>query len=1193
MLTLEKMQISGFKSFSDKTEVKFQGGITAVVGPNGCGKSNIGDALNWVLGEQSPRLLRGKQMADVIFNGSAGRKPLGLAEVSLHLSGAEGMPRCEQGTMVITRRLYRSGESDYLINGARARLRDIQELLNAARVGARSYATIEQGKIDQILNAKPKERRLLIEDAAGVSGYKQKRRLTELKLEATQANLLRVNDIVVEVERQIRSLKRQAARARRYRKLRDELREKERIRFGVRGRALDAELTDLQKTETSSRDQEAETAAQLARLEVELEEERTALETAGNTFRETAEKLHQLELEIDREEARIRSSKEKKAESIEAAERHETQAKELSTRHVELLERGKQHEERLAEATTQLEEIGVRMDERQQALLDAEQRHRSRVEETETLRRGHFEAVNRAVELRNRARSTEEALQRNAAQIERLDAERTSSNEDWNRLTHQKGEIEREREQQRVDVEQQRAACAELDTNLRAAKESHTAEAAELAAAREAEKSAVARLATLQDVATRFAGVSDGVRTLLGSGPERGITPVGVVADFIEAGADVEGVAESYLQTFLPTVILDDDDEVERAAEILRATGAGRTSLISRAQPSGGCAVGVTPNGHGDVPAEVLGDPRVHGRLRDRVTLRASSNGVVGDRLGDAVLVDDLPAALELHRQYPSTDYITSAGEVVYASGVISAGGRQNGDQGLLAHKRKMDEAQAHASEASALVARHQERTGELAGEVQGFEHELHASRSALERATHRAVELEVQAKQSAEETAKTGRRTEVLKDEIAALGEEAAGLGESFAQLQAESTDADGSESELEQQLGERASVLEQAQGDLRSLSEDLATVRAEQAAGQARLESLTGEGRRLAESLDEMRARLESSQAESGEARMRAKAAEELRLATEQEMIRHLEERETLGRDGQKMERDINERREKLAARENGLRGIREQLESVREQTRDAELRRTKAETEREHLDDLCNQELGCTVSEAALLAGDALEDADLEALEEEVQSVRAGIERIGPVNMAAIEEFTELEERHEFLTAQRTDLEDSMASLREQTRRINRTSRERFQKAFEAIRASYQEVFQLLFNGGRADLCLEEGEDVLEAGIEILVQPPGKRLGSIQLMSGGEKALSAIALLFAVFRYQPSPFCLLDEVDAALDDANVGRFAHMVKEYAEQTQFILITHNKLSMESANLMYGVTMEEPGVSKLMSLQLQ
>jgi chromosome segregation protein len=424
MLKLDKMEISGFKSFSDKTEIVFPGGITAVVGPNGCGKSNIGDAINWVLGEQSPKMLRGRQMSDVIFAGSRARKALGMAEVSLHLGGAEGLAHVDQGRMVITRRLFRSGDSEYLINGSRTRLKDIQEFLREGRVG----------KIDQVLSAKPRDRRLIIEDAAGIAGYKHKRRLTELKLEATQANLLRVNDIVVEVQRQINSLKRQASKARRYKRLRDELRESERLHFALRARDLERELAGATQSETTARDAESAVAAELARGEVEVTDRRGGLEEANRAYREASERAHALEIEIDRQEGQIRGCQERIAESERISERQSSQAAELEARQEETRRRSSAHGEQVATGREALTALRRNLESAQQELQGAELAVRRGREAGDVLRQRQFESMHRAAELRNRLHRVDEALRQSVQQRGRLEAERETVDEDRVRL---------------------------------------------------------------------------------------------------------------------------------------------------------------------------------------------------------------------------------------------------------------------------------------------------------------------------------------------------------------------------------------------------------------------------------------------------------------------------------------------------------------------------------------------------------------------------------------------------------------------------------------------------------------------------------------------------------------------------------------------------------------------------------------
>jgi chromosome segregation protein len=1193
MLRLDKLEVNGFKSFSDRTEVRFPEGITAIVGPNGCGKSNIGDAINWVLGEQSAKTLRGRNMADVIFGGSKARKPLGMAEVSLIFSGADGMPEADQGRVVVTRRLFRSGESEYRLNGARTRLKDIQELLRRARVGTRTYATIEQGKIDQVLNAKPKERRALIEDAAGIAGYKHKRRLAELKLEATHANLLRVNDIVTEVQRQINSLKRQAAKARRYRRLREDLRQKELVRFARRARAMDRELARLRRDENAARDSEAEAAARLGRLEAGLTEQREQLERANRRLRETSDRLHQLDIEIDREEGQIRTCRERIAEATERAGRQEAEARSLASRHEDRMASGRAHGTTLQACRDELDRITEDLDREQGELAEAERAERAARDEIEALRGRQFASMGRCSELRNRTRSAEETLERVRQRRDRLETERAEAKDELSRVEAAARELEREMAEHRYEVKRRRAGLEGDEARLCEVRKRETADVEALAAAREREQSALSRLATLEDVDTRFAGVSDGVKSLLSSGAGSGIRTAGVVADYVEANREIEGAAERYLHWLLPTVVLESDADAHRAAEFLRERGAGRTSLICRSQPAGALAVGTTSNGRGRVPREILNDRRVLGRLREKLHLKTSANGFVAERIGDAVLVDSLESALELHRRHPAADYVTPAGEIVYASGVITAGGAAAGDQGLLAHRRRMEEARAGVAAAGTETARMQATVDRLRAELAGLEGATRERRESLESAERQAMDLQLRVQRFADESERGGRRSEVLDDELASLGTEASALKRELARLRTETAEAERTQRELDADLSSR---VEQSERDGEALRERMARVtdlRAAQAASRERLESAEAEERRLTEAADELWGRLEQVRADAAAAVALVDSTKELMVRTEADLVAHLGEREKHAAAVGESEREIAQRADALARAEAEQGSARSAVESLREKTREAELARARAEADREHLDDLCRQELGMIASDASVPEMEQVEEIDLEALEAEVAEIKQKIDRLGPVNMTAIEEFSELEERHAFLTSQREDLQRSMDSLRESIRRINRESRQRFTEMFEQIRQSYQEVFKLLFSGGRADLRLEEGEDVLECGIDILAQPPGKRLAGVHLLSGGEKALSAIALLFAIFRCQPSPFCLLDEVDAALDDSNVGRFARMVGEYAKSTQFVIITHNKLSMEAADLLYGVTMEEPGVSKVISLQLQ
>ncbi len=1191
MLQLERLEIAGFKSFSDRTELSFPEGITAVVGPNGCGKSNLGDAINWVLGEQSPRMLRGREMADVIFSGTESRRPLGMAEVSLVFRGAEALPHDEQGRITVTRRLFRSGESEYRLNGARARLMDIQEVLRLGRVGARTYATIEQGRIDQVLNAKPKERRGLIEDAAGISGYKHKRRLAELRLDATQANLLRVHDIVQEVERQINSLKRQAARARRYRRLRDRLREAESRRFARLAFDLDREVEVAGASEAAARAAESEAAARLGRLEAEVVASRQAVEEQAAALRTLAEARHRVELEIDRAEARIRSCRERITESRATGRDQREAAERLVSQEREAAERATQLRTALDALHADHAALEAELAREQQGLARSEDEQRALRDEIEQLRRAQFERVSRAAELRNRHRSCEEAVERGRARSERLERDGVEAGLEFSRLETAAAAEQARRHGSEQEVQRLRAAAAQQEERLRELRQRHEVERTALAGEREAETSAAVRVATLEDLETRFTGASDGVKALL-SARASGIRTHGVVADYVQTSRELEEAAESYLHGLLPAVILEDDGDARRAAEFLRGAGAGRTSLISRTHPAGAPAVGVAGNGGAALPPGVRGDRRVLGRLREGLKLRTTLNGAVEARIGDALLVDSLETALELHRLHPPLDYITSDGDVVFASGVISARGRPSADQGLLAHRRRLEEARVELAAAAERSTARQGEVGRRVGEIERAEAALLEGRAALEAAERRATEARIESQRAGEAATQAGRRRDVLAAELEELQRETRSQLQELAQTAQEVAAAERLGHEADQALAARGERFGRGDEELKAQVARVAELRATVAAGVQRREARANELRMFDEQLAQLRGERERLESGAGSTESRLREIAELLADTERDLGTHLAERERCATEIEHAEGEIARGRERLAELERRASTSRAEVDERREQSREAELARARVEAGRRHLDDLCRQELDCGAGEALAAVAEP-QALDVERLEQEAVETRRQIDEIGPVNLTAIEEFSELDERRAFLAAQREDLERSMESLRESIRRINRESRARFEQAFEAIRRSYQEVYQLLFSGGRADLRLEQGEDVLECGIEILAQPPGKRLAGVHLLSGGEKALSAIALLFAIFRYQPSPFCLLDEVDAALDDSNVGRFTRMVAEYARNTQFLIVTHNKLTMEAARLLYGVTMEERGVSKVVSLRLQ
>jgi chromosome segregation protein len=1189
-LKLDKMEISGFKSFYDRTEIEFPDGITAVVGPNGCGKSNIADAISWVLGAQSPKSLRGSSMQDVIFGGSDGRKPLGLAEVSLHLASTNGPLPSGEHNVVVTRRLFRTGESEYLLDGKRVRLQDVRDLMARSYVGSHSYAIIEQGKIAEIVNANPKDRRVLIEDAAGVTGYKHRRRLAELKLEATRANLLRVQDILAEVEKQIRSLKRQAAKARRYRRLREELRRLQGQLFRLRHEALTESLRHLDGRLEEVGAREASVSAGLARAEVSSESLKESIRETDAAFGAAREEMHALDLEIDRTEGLVRSCRERAEELGVEAEKAREEAGSLS----ELLEsrRGEAaarlcERETVAESLSALEASIGRAVEGQESLREEASRLRG---ELEARRQAHLEASGALAEKRNAIRAGREA-----AALER---------EELARVRESLAEVEREIEAQSARQEELGRTQAQVQLrreDLAAARSAARGERDEAREARERAESehdgvldrhriVAGRLAALEQLDSLYAG-QDAVREVLRLGPAEGVRPQGVVADFVSVSRDMEEAVEGGLADLLPVLVVASVEEAREGVRLLRRIGAGRVTFLPRgAEASRPAEPGLPP--------ELAAEPGVLGSLSERLELRDGLNGAVEARLARAVLVEDLDRALHLAPRWPGRDWVTREGDLLDRRGLVSGGGAGDEETGLLARRRRLEELRGEERELALaedrLATARQEARERFERAATRLE-QLGESLAAEERS---GEVVQVRLEKLREEQERTRRRREDLaaeerrREETAARRE--AETEETVRQAALHQSECERLEAEMEE-AGHGLAAREES---MARAVEELGRLRAEEAATRERHEALAAETERLEAESRDLETRLEDlrdrSASAEGKARELVAKAEQgrgsLREAGERRWRAEERSRES--------ERKLREEREALESREEELRRVRSELEAVREERSALALERERAASDDRHIRETCREDLGeeLEVVIARLAEGDEEEPGepgpDTDALADEVATLRERLSTLGAVNMMAVEQFDELDERYRFLTSQRDDLESSIESLQATIRKINRTSRERFEEAFAAIRENFREIFPRLFDGGSADLRLEDEEDPLECGIIMAAQPPGKRMGRTSLMSGGEKALAAVALLFSIFRYQPSPFCLLDEVDAPLDDVNVGRFGEMLREYCDRTQFILITHNKQSMESADLLYGVTMPEPGITRMVSMAL-
>jgi chromosome segregation protein len=1286
-MRLERLEISGFKSFSDRSELAFDKGVTAIVGPNGCGKSNVADAITWVLGEQSAKSLRGDKMEDVIFNGSDARKPGGAAEVKLRLSGlpvpprqiidsfagplpAGDMPpyhaegdhhagngngnpstsrraggngnghhavpvRTASGAAVaemieeftrdveVTRRLYRSGESEYLIDGEVCRLRDVHELLMDTGLGAKAYAIIEQGKIGMILSSRPADRRQLIEEAAGITKYKSRRRAAELKLEAAQQNLTRIDDIVFEVEKQRGSLKRQAAKARRYKKLRDELRRWEKVLFARRYRELAQGIEEARARLADAREREAAAAARLAEVESDLSRLRIEQAEADTRAAAVRQDAHARELDINRRQQQLEFNSHQ-AETLAARGAEiEQEIRDLDARR----EPARQAIEARRDATAQAERA---RDEAAAVLTEASEAHAEAQRQIEGLDSDVDAARSAVFAIMNSATALRHAMEHAGQQKERV-------GETLGKLDVESDDLRRERE--KVDAEKHAAsdALARAHEGLDALRLERATRESELATARqehewraksvrtrEQELAAIeARLASLEELESSRAGFGDAARMVLVQANGH-VGQQGAVADYLEVDRRYERAVEACLGELLQHVIVERHDQAAAGLQLVREHDAGRCGFVV-----------IDPGSNGYHPREAMDIAGVV-PVSSVVRVNGPHVATIQKVIPEAYIADTFDQAIAMSRQ-TSAAVATIEGDVFRGPHLV-AGGAKAEDRGILQTKREIKELRERvAGERSALAS--------LADETTALELTIAQATTAIAALTaeqHRqekaVVGFEAQLARSDEEVARLGRKGEVIALERRGAEEERTILDARYAEAQQSIERLQAEQRLADERLAEAQRRLFQARETVDELSRRAAESRAAHAGLVERASALQAEVLRLEEAARELEERVAQRAAEVEQTRSRREGLLQAVAEGKRTLDDDIRALDAVREQVRTADEAAAVLREKVDAQDFVIREARWVVDDIRKQASELDVARATAESDLGHLAQTCADAVQCSLDEVLAeveqleAAGDVTPDAaainaeeaeepsgdeheetipafrDGDAVsaasssgeaasasmtaEEAILALKKKIDRLGPVNMMAIEEFDELETRHVFLTTQRKDLVDSIAQTSDAIRRIDETTKVRFRDAFTAIQQNFQVTFSTLFGGGHAGLTLMDENDPLETGIEIVASPPGKRLQSVQLLSGGEKALTAIALMFAIFKYKPSPFCLLDEIDAPLDDANVGRFVEMLHGMLDKTQFILITHNRRTMEIANRLYGVTMEEPGVSKLISVQL-
>lgn len=1182
-MKIRQLHMVGFKSFVDPTTVRFDTPTTCIVGPNGCGKSNVVDAIRWVMGEMSAKSLRGKAMEDVIFAGSEGRAPVGMAEVSLTFSTEDGLVPVEYASyseITVTRRLFRSGESEYLINKTLCRLKDIVELFLGTGVGHKAYSVIEQGKIDFAINAKPEDRRRLIEEAAGISKFKMRKEAALRKIEATKNNLARLSDILREVRRQIASLDRQVKKAERYRVLRDELRTVDLTLATHKMGEMNREEVELEALYGDWNVREATAGGKLAALETSLETRRLTLVEKEQEISSLQEQIYELSNRIGLLQARGEFSEKEKttlkaqmdewlSESQQAKERLLT----LSTE-----QEGAQEEiQAIAEADQEAEALLHEAEEQLEVVLAEQGQIKQTIEEEKNIllqthrdmavgdsRRESLEG--RKIDLKGRLAKTEAEISEIGKQCALIDERTLEIQRVHSEKTIERNGLEQEIAQMRQGLVSQREAR----------------EMAELALAQKKEEVMTrrSRLRSLLDLERNFEGYQDGVRSIFRVKKQEGKMAgvLGVVADYVESAPQYEVAVTAALGEKLQSILVESHDHGVDAISYLKSEKQGRSMFIPLEMRE--TEETVFPQSEG-----------VIGPLLDLVKMKGDYERLGRYLFGDIVLVESLSRALSLWRANGhKKTLVTLDGEVVYPDGVVSGGHHGEGNRAILEKKREIKELKIELADIEAEMDWKEDYANQKAARVSSIEIDLDGALKQLHDVSLSCASLQRDLEHEGNERKRYQDRQLILEAEQRQLQGELETIAQTLQAGLDEKGTLSGLHAEkeqviarLEEQLKEIGLVVEQRQLRLMEFKVRASAVMEKKRHIEDKIRQWTLLGQELKDLIDKRLSdittanqRLVHLQAESEfDAATLTQSGQQLAVIKADYETRKVAY-EALGHE-QRIE-------------EASTRDLRKEFDLSRSHTSDLKVTMTQLRSDREHLLAQITDKYSLDLS-----AGPALEvpaDFDVEAAAAQVVDLKDKIDKMGDVNLGSIPEYQELKERNDFLTKQYEDLEQSVEALSQAITRINQTTKKRFVETLNLINEKFETLFPKLFKGGSASISLTDPNDLLNSGVDIMVQPPGKRQQHLSLLSGGEKALSATALVFSIFLVKPSPFCILDEVDAPLDDTNVDRFLDLIRDMTSRSQFILISHNKRTMEMVDTLYGVTMEEPGSSKIVSVKL-
>ena len=1192
-MKLKKLILSGFKSFADRTEFDFDDGITCVVGPNGCGKSNVVDAFKWVLGSQSAKSLRGTEMMDVIFNGSSARKPAGMAQVTLVFDNTQGVLQLDltadgepivTDTVSVTRRLFRSGQSDYLINKRPCRLRDIKEMFMDTGVGIDAYSLIEQGKVEVFLQASQDERRSIFDEAAGISKYKARKKEALRKLGRVEQNLLRLTDILQEVEKRLRSIKYQAGKARNYQAHVEKLKEMRSLHFLAQYHTLGLSRSDLSGRLDEATDSLSSASAKIDQLEAA----RSAAEVEAVDLERSAREL----------QGKVASVSGQITTCQQRTDMLTARLGELDEQILSALRRSEELEAKIEAVAADQARREVQLRQLQQGSAELEQKYAAA---REAHAAGEMKRMQLTARLEDEKAGAIDLFRRTAQlhnDINALGIRRENLRGQHHRLTGRAAEIDSALTAALTEKAQVDAKCQDvmdvldestrrLDEAREASRRAHDGEQQlrrELAEARERRSGVASRIQALREMQGRLEGVGAGVRKLIEAGRSGRVRSVrGMLGDMIETDLANAGVVEAALagadQHLLAESFDALADESNAIREILGENCSVEMLCLDRLGPL-----------TGDLDASAA--PHVIGRVLDAVRYEPALAPLMWRLLGRTLAVETLgdarAAAAALRGGYR---FVTAAGEVLEADGRVRFGASSRG-AGVITRRSELAQLQAEQAKLDADIERVEGRCASARSEMQHLDELQQGLRTAIYEANTERVQCESRAAQLGEQVEALRREQPVVAGDIESLAAdiEATVRAEHDAKKQAD--ELEGLSRTRQEETARLEAEIEKALAAQQELAEGLTEMKVELAAAEEKKRSARDAIEAAARSADAMRADLDGDRAQIELDRQRkADAAEAIRkteaevddlYARQQEMSAELE-------DVEQSRCGIAERLDEIKVH---LAERRKEHTAAAERVNELKVELGEADVRIENLISRASEEMGMDLVELSRKY-EHDEDRDWQAVEAEIRELRAKIERLGNVNLDAIAEQEELEQRQQFLSGQLQDVSESQRKLQQLIQRINKESREMFLSTFAAVREHFQTLFRKLFGGGKADIQLIDPDDVLESGIEIMARPPGKETRSLTLLSGGEKTMTALSLMFSIFKCRPSPFCLLDEVDAALDEQNTERFVKLVGEFIDTSQFLIISHAKRTMSMANVLYGVTMQEPGVSTRISVRFE